>query len=243
VIAVAVRTDENTIGHIDGTLSRAYTRVSRSADEYQKRERVAISIKQSHGGSGSQARAVIDGLEADVVTLALFTDTDAIRKAGLIDDGWRRRLPHHSWPYFSTIVFVVRKGNPKQIKDWPDLVREGVEIVTPSPKTSGNGKLSFLAAWGSVVLRDGSQDEATAGISRTHWPTCAKQCAGLSTARFRSSCKTAWSFRSNAPSASVSGAERANERHRGSTLTAGLSLDLPSFRIAIIAQRSGAEAG
>ena len=108
-----------------------------------------VTIKQSHGGSGTQARAVIDGLDADVVTLALWPDTDAIRKAGLIGDGWEQRLPNNSLPYTSTIVFVVRKGNPKGIKDWPDLVKPGVEIVTPNPKTSGNGKLSFLAAWGS----------------------------------------------------------------------------------------------
>ncbi|HWB10805.1 MAG TPA: sulfate ABC transporter substrate-binding protein [Pirellulales bacterium] len=129
-------------------------------EDYEQKEHVKVDVKQSHGGSASQARAVIDGLEADVVTLALFTDTDAIRKAGLIEEGWRSRLPFDSLPYFSTIVFVVRKGNPKGIKDWPDLVGDGVEIVTPSPKTSGNGKLSFLAAWGSVVLRGGSQEEA-----------------------------------------------------------------------------------
>ena len=89
--------------------------------------------------------------EADVVTLALWSDTDAIRKKGLIDDGWEERLPNRSLPYISTIVFVVRKGNPKGIKDWPDLVRDDVEVITPNPKTSGNGKLSFLAAWGAVV--------------------------------------------------------------------------------------------
>lgn len=129
-------------------------------NDYRDREHVEVSVKQSHGGSGSQARAVIDGLDADVVTLALFTDTDAIRKAGLIDEGWKSRLPFDSLPYFSTIVFVVRKGNPKGIHDWADLLREGIEIVTPSPKTSGNGKLSFLAAWGSVVLNGGSDDDA-----------------------------------------------------------------------------------
>ena len=110
-----------------------------------------MTIKQSHGGSGAQARAVIDGLDADVVTLALWPDTDAIRKAGLIANGWEERLPNNSLPYTCTIVFVVRKGNPKGIKDWPDLVKPGVEIITPNPKTSGNGKLSFLAAWGSVI--------------------------------------------------------------------------------------------
>jgi len=119
-----------------------------------------LDIKQSHGGSGTQSRAVVDGLEADVVTLAMFPDTDAIRKSGQIDAGWEKRLPNDSLPYTSTAVFVVRKGNPKGIHDWPDLVKPGVEVVTPNPKTSGNGKISFLAAWGSVTQRGGSDDDA-----------------------------------------------------------------------------------
>src|ERR1043165_9472231 len=119
--------------------------------EYEKASGQKLAIKQSHGGSSTQARAVIDGLEADVVTLALWADTDAIRKAGLIEAGWDKEFPNASSPYTSTIVFVVRKGNPKSIHDWPDLVKPGVEIVTPNPKTSGNGKFSFLAAWGSVT--------------------------------------------------------------------------------------------
>lgn len=127
-----------------------------------------VSIEQSHGGSSSQARAVIDGLDADVVTLALFNDTDAIAKAGLIKEGWEERLPNGALPYFSTIVFVVRKGNPKGIKDWPDLVREDVQVITPSPKTSGNGKLSLLAAWGSVVLRGGSEEDAIKYITQLY---------------------------------------------------------------------------
>ena len=127
-----------------------------------------LSINQSHGGSSSQARKVIDGLEADVVTLALWTDTDAICKAGLIQPDWEDRLPNGSLPYSSTIVFVVRKGNPKGIKDWNDLVQPGVEIITPNPKTSGNGVLSFLSAWGSVVLRGGSEDDATAFVTKLY---------------------------------------------------------------------------
>jgi sulfate transport system substrate-binding protein len=127
---------------------------------YEKETGNKLSIKQSHGGSSTQARAVIDGLEADVVTIASIIDTDAIRKRGLIKDGWIDRLPQRSLPYYSTIVFVVRKGNPKGIKDWPDLVKPGVEIITPNPKTSGNGYLSFFAAWGSVVLRGGSREDA-----------------------------------------------------------------------------------
>lgn len=119
-----------------------------------------IDIKQSHGGSGTQARAVVDGLEADVVTLAMYPDTDAIRKAGLIEEGWAKRLPNNSLPYVSTIVFVVRKGNPKGIKDWDDLIKPGVEVITPNPKTSGNGKLSFIGAWGFVKGNGGSDAAA-----------------------------------------------------------------------------------
>ena len=105
------------------------------------------------------------------MTLALFSDTDAIRKKGLIADGWVERLPHRSLPYFSTIVFVVRKGNPKGIKDWPDLVRADVSIITPNPKTSGNGKLSFLAAWGSVTHRQGKEEEAREFVTKLYRQT------------------------------------------------------------------------
>jgi sulfate transport system substrate-binding protein len=131
---------------------------------YDNDNGIRLDINQSHGGSGTQARAVIDGLDADVVTLALWSDTDAIRKKGLIAPGWEERLPNRSLPYYSTIVFVVRKGNPKAIRDWPDIVQQGVEIITPNPKTSGNGKLSFLAAWGSVIDRGGSEPEALAFV-------------------------------------------------------------------------------
>jgi len=127
---------------------------------YEKANGVKLSINQSHGGSSTQARAVIDGLEADVVTIASIIDTDAISQRGLIGKDWVTRLPNRSLPYTSTIVFVVRKGNPKGIKDWPDLVRPGISVVTPNPKTSGNGYLSFFAAWGSVVLRGGSRPDA-----------------------------------------------------------------------------------
>lgn len=138
------------------------------AAEYQKSSGNTVTIKQSHGGSGSQARAVIDGLDADVVTLALWNDVDAIRKAGLIDAGWEKKLPHDALPYLSTIVFVVRKGNPKQVKDWQDLVRADVQVITPSPKTSGNGKLSFLAAWGSVVLNGGKEEDAVKFVTELY---------------------------------------------------------------------------
>jgi sulfate/thiosulfate-binding protein len=129
-------------------------------EDYERETGVKLAIRQSHGGSGGQARAVIDGLPADVVTLALFSDTDQLRKAGLIRPDWETGLPNRSLPYTSTIVFVVRKGNPKQVRDWPDLANDGVRVITPNPKTSGNGKWSFLALWGSVVWRGGSDAEA-----------------------------------------------------------------------------------
>lgn len=138
---------------------------------YEMETGTRLTIKQSHGGSGTQARAVIDGLDADVVTLALWSDTDAIHKKGLIDAGWDERLPHRSLPYFSTIVFVVRKGNPKGIRHWPDLIRPGVVIVTPNPKTSGNGKLSFLAAWGALIQQRGSEQEALEYVTHLYRQT------------------------------------------------------------------------
>lgn len=110
-----------------------------------------LTIKQSHGGSGKQARAVIDGLDADVVTLALAYDTDAIAERGLLDKAWQKRLPHNASPYSSTIVFLVRKGNPKGIKDWNDLVKPGVAVITPNPKTSGGARWNYLAAWGYAL--------------------------------------------------------------------------------------------
>lgn len=129
--------------------------------KYEKETGKHLKIKQSHAGSSHQSRAVVDGSEpADVVTLGLFPDVDALRKQGLIAENWVKRLPHDSQPYFSTILFVVRKGNPKNIQDWSDLIRPGVEIITPDPKNSGNGKLSALAAWGSVIKRGGSENEA-----------------------------------------------------------------------------------
>jgi sulfate transport system substrate-binding protein len=115
-----------------------------------------LTIQSSHGGSGAQARSVIDGLEADVVTLALAYDIDAIaEKAKLLPLDWQKRLPENSTPYTSTIVFVVRKGNPKGIHDWPDLVRDGVKVITPNPKTSGGARWNYLAAWGYAVKANG----------------------------------------------------------------------------------------
>jgi len=120
----------------------------------------SIEVKSSNGGSGAQARAVIDGLEADVVTLALAYDIDAIADRGLIAPDWQKRLPSNAAPYTSTIVFLVRKGNPKGLKDWDDLVKPGVKVITPNPKTSGGARWNYLAAWGYALKKYGSEDKA-----------------------------------------------------------------------------------
>ncbi len=130
------------------------------AAAYQKETGKTVEIKQSHGGSGSQARAVIDGLQADVVTLALAYDIDAVAAKGLTDTGWQKRLPLNASPYTSTIVFLVRKGNPKGIKDWDDLTKKGVEVITPNPKTSGGARWNYLAAWGYAEKKFGSAEKA-----------------------------------------------------------------------------------
>jgi sulfate transport system substrate-binding protein len=136
------------------------------AAHWKKETGEDLSIEASHGGSGKQARAVIDGLEADVVTLALAYDIDEISaKGGLLPADWQARLPHNSSPYTSTIVFLVRKGNPKAIKDWGDLTKEGVEVITPNPKTSGGARWNYLAAWGWALKQPGgSADTAKAFV-------------------------------------------------------------------------------
>jgi len=120
-----------------------------------------LTVQQSHGGSGKQARAVVDGLEADVVTLALAYDVDALAESGLLAADWQKHLPENSCPYTSTIVFLVRKGNPKGIKDWDDLVKPGLQVITPNPKTSGGARWNYLAAWGFALSKYGN-DEAKA---------------------------------------------------------------------------------
>jgi sulfate transport system substrate-binding protein len=130
------------------------------AAAYRKEAGKSIEIKQSHGGSGSQARAVIDGLQADVVTIALAYDIDAIAARGLISADWQKRLPQNASPYTSTIVFLVRKGNPKGIKDWDDLIKPGVSVITPNPKTSGGARWNYLAAWGHALKKFGTHDKA-----------------------------------------------------------------------------------
>ncbi len=132
------------------------------AKHYKETTGTDVSVKQSHGGSGKQARSVIDGLEADVVTLALAADIDALNKSGgLVAADWQKRLPDNSSPYTSTIVFLVRKGNPKGIKDWDDLVKPGVQVITASPKTSGGARWNYLAAWG-YALKTNNGDESKA---------------------------------------------------------------------------------
>lgn len=124
-----------------------------------------IAIQQSHGGAGKQARAVIDGLQADVVTLALAYDIDAIsERAGLMPADWQDRLPYNSCPYTSTIVFLIRRGNPKGIEDWGDLVRPGVEVITPNPKTSGGARWNYLAAWAYALRENGGDEDAATGF-------------------------------------------------------------------------------
>jgi len=149
---------------------------------YERQTGRRLIIQQSHGGSSRQARAVLAGLPADVVTLALFSDVDSLRKQGLIAEGWEKRLPNDSHPWTSTIVFVVRRGNPERIRDWPDLVRHEVSVITADPKTSGSGKLSALAAWGSVIYRGGGEREAREYLRRLfrHVPTLPAGARGAS---------------------------------------------------------------
>jgi sulfate/thiosulfate transport system substrate-binding protein len=130
------------------------------AAKYQADTGKTIEIKQSHGGSGKQARSVIDGLAADVVTLALAYDVDAIAQHGLLAADWQKKLPNNAAPYTSTIVFLVRKGNPKGVKDWDDLAKPGIKVITPNPKTSGGARWNYLAAWGYALKKYGSEDKA-----------------------------------------------------------------------------------
>jgi sulfate/thiosulfate-binding protein len=136
------------------------------AAEWQAKTGGRITINQSHAGSGAQARAVLDGLQADVVTLALAADIDALAKRGLLAADWETRLPDHSCPYTSTIVFLVRKGNPKGIKDWPDLLQPGIAVITPNPKTSGGARWNFLAALAWAQRQAGATDASAEDFMR-----------------------------------------------------------------------------
>jgi sulfate transport system substrate-binding protein len=130
------------------------------AAKYKADTGKTVEVKQSHGGSGKQARSVIDGLQADVVTLALAYDIDEIADRGLVAKDWQQKLPHNASPFTSTIIFLVRKGNPKGIKDWDDLARAGVKVITPNPKTSGGARWNYLAAWGYAEKKYGSPEKA-----------------------------------------------------------------------------------
>ena len=139
------------------------------AKHYKKETGKNVTIRQSHGGSGKQARAVIDGLDADVVTLALAGDVDALHdNGGLVPGDWQKRLPHNAAPYTSTIVLIVRAGNPKGIKDWDDLVKPGVAVITPNPKTSGGAQWNFLAAWEFSKRKYGSDDKAKEFVTKLY---------------------------------------------------------------------------
>lgn len=138
-----------------------YRKINRLfTQHYQERAQKRVRIRQSHGGSGSQARAVIDGIPADVVTLAMWNDIDAIRARRLIDDGWETQFANRSLPYVSTIVFVVRRGNPHGIHDWPDLMKSGLRIIAANPKTGGGAKLNLLGAWLAILDRGGNARDA-----------------------------------------------------------------------------------
>ena len=127
---------------------------------YKQQSGQAVTIKQSHGGSSKQARAVADGLAASVVTMNQANDIDMLAERGLVAKDWAKKFPSNAAPYYSTMVFLVRKGNPKQVRDWPDLARQGVAVVIPNPKTAGNGRYTYLAAWGSVIKKGGNEAQA-----------------------------------------------------------------------------------
>ena len=145
-----------------------YTEINEGfAKAYKAQAGVDVKFEQSHGGSSKQARSVIDGLKADVVTLALAWDIIAIERAGLIKPGWQTKLPENASPYTSTVAFLVRKGNPKGIKTWTDLTHEGVEVVTANPKTSGGGRWAFLAIWGAIAKAPTHDLSAAAGVAES----------------------------------------------------------------------------
>jgi sulfate transport system substrate-binding protein len=166
--ASAARAQDATLLNVSYDPTRElYQAVNSSFVAYWKQKAgKTVAINQSHGGSGKQARAVIDGLEADVLTLALAYDIDAVQQSGLIAPGWQKRLPQNSAPYTSTVVFVARKGNPKGVKDWGDLAKPDIQIITPNPKTSGGARWNYLAAWGYALRQPGgSEAKARAFVS------------------------------------------------------------------------------
>jgi sulfate/thiosulfate-binding protein len=161
LVGTASAADVNLLNASYDPTRELYAHLSKAfADRFQSDTGKTIEVKTSNGGSGAQARAVIDGLEADVVTLALAYDIDAIADHGLIAKGWQASFPDNSAPYTSTIVFLVRKGNPNGIKDWDDLTRPGVKVITANLKTSGGARWNYLAAWGYALRKDGSEAKA-----------------------------------------------------------------------------------
>ena len=138
------------------------------AASYRQSTGTSVQVRQSHGGSGKQALSVLNGMKADVVTLALAADIDQLAQARLLPADWQKRLPQNSTPYRSTIVFLVRKGNPKAIRDWGDLVKPGVSVITPNPKTSGGARWNYLAAWGWALKKTGSQQQARDFVSKLY---------------------------------------------------------------------------
>ena len=160
-IAVSAQADVTLLNVSYDPTRELYQDFNKAFASYWKQQTgESITIKQSHGGSGKQARSVMDGLKADVVTLALANDIHALHHRGMVPADWQKRLPYNSAPYTSTIVFLVRKGNPKNIRDWPDLARNGVEVITPNPKTSGGAQWNYLAAWGYALMQPGSNDDS-----------------------------------------------------------------------------------
>ncbi|MES2934055.1 MAG: sulfate ABC transporter substrate-binding protein [Pseudomonadota bacterium] len=136
------------------------------AAEWKKSNGETVTINQSHGGSSKQARSVADGLEASVVTMNQANDIDILAERGLLPADWSKRFPNGSAPFYSTMVYLVRKGNPKQIKNWDDLAKSGIKVIVPNPKTSGNGRYTYLAAWGSVIKKGGSEAQARELVDR-----------------------------------------------------------------------------
>ena len=171
MIFVSFATAENVLLNVSYDPTRElYQSVNRAfAKQYEQKNGKKLIVNMSHGGSGKQARAVIDGLDADIVTLALAYDIDEIaKKSGFISQDWQKRLPHNSTPFSSTIVFVVRKGNPKKIKDWDDLIKNNVAVITPNPKTSGGARWNYLAAWGFALNKYGSEEKAMEFVQKLY---------------------------------------------------------------------------
>jgi sulfate transport system substrate-binding protein len=169
LLAVAALAQQTTILNVSYDVARElYKEVNPAFVAYAKAKLDAeVIVNQSHGGSSRQALSVIGGLDADVITMNQSPDIDIlVERGGLVDKDWRQKFPHDATPYTTTSVFLVRKGNPKQIKDWSDLVRSDLQVIVPNPKTSGNGRYTYLAAWGYALLRDGNEDKAREFVTK-----------------------------------------------------------------------------